>query len=128
MRIFALGLFLALTVGTASAWPADRQPFRPPATIIFEELGADPSVCSESKADRFENHVAVRCATTTESFKSIKKRWRKAVRGGSLSKFVQSDGAPWSKAGTTARRTFVFQYGIPVEIMMDATERALTVS
>jgi len=128
MKHVVVGLFVVLVVGAGSASPAERHLFRPPDTLLFEVLGADPTACSATQSGQFEDHVAVRCATLAESFKSLKKIWRKAIRGGGLSRSVQWDEGPWKKVGGTGRQAHAFHDETPVEITFDESTGALTVS
>ncbi len=124
MRRFVIVVVLTVSLMAGSTTRAEPRTFREPAGAIFEALGAPVVDCPASP---FEDHIAVRCATTTDSFKSIKKLWRRAARG-PLESFIQWDDAPWRKAGDTERRLYVFNHGTPVEIALEETEGRLTVS
>jgi len=128
MRRVAVGLFITLMTGAIGAGAKEPLGFRPPSASIFEALGAEAVACPDSRTREFEDHVVVDCATTGESFKTIRKLWRKAVRRGSLAKLVRWDEAPWRKGSGTARVMYALHGGTPLEIQFDEISGAITVN
>jgi len=120
-------LSLAFVLVMVPGAEAESRTFVPPHHDVFVALELTPSEFPD-QAGRFKDHVATRCATTDESLKSVKKRWRKAVRAGTLEEHIDWDGGWWRKMDSDLFVVFAVHRNTPIEVAFDETSGAVMVS
>ena len=104
MRRSLLSIGFVLTMGLSVGASAETRTFHPPAEDLFGALGAHAVECPVREQGRYMEHIEVRCASTDQSLKSLRKRWRDAVDRGNLAGQVLWDRSPWKKEDDKTRR------------------------
>ena len=113
-----IGYVVALSILVSPVRAEESKPFVRPGEGILAGLGIESVECDAAEKARYVDHIAVSCGTTDQSFKSIKKIWRKAVRRGPLADTVRWDGAPWRDTTETEKTMYVLG-GVPVAVSID---------
>lgn len=127
MRWFPVRLALLFVLASPATWSEDVPTFVQFGTEILVELGGETVDCDSSQTGRYENHIAVRCGTTEESFKAIRKAWRKANRKGKFASFLAWSGDPWRRTTAMERTVYAIFHATPIAVSFDLNDGAIAV-
>lgn len=127
MTWFPVRFVLIFVLASTAARSDDAPTIVQFGTEILVEFGGQTVDCDSSQTARYESHIVVRCGATEESFKAIRKVWRKTNRRGKFAPSLRWNGDPWRRTTDTERTVYAMYHSTPIAISFDRDDGTVAV-